>query len=453
MIRFEEGCRKIAEETKPLGWDDPKSNTMELAKTWLCDERNGPWLIILDNADDPTIFSPDETYNSSAARGISSPGHHRLLDMIPQSPNGSVLVTSRRHRNDASKFNLRNCEILEVGQMDQECGMLLLARKLNSRVQLGGEDTKLVEALQCLPLAITHAAAFIHQAHMSISEYMTLYHATEEKLERRSAESPITSIQTTWELSFRAIQQESPSAAPLLSLMSLFDGKEIPEFLLKGPYQASLEGSRNSGAASPAADVGYEDKFDKAISVLMAYSLVTMNTRDEFEMHPLVHAWTKKSLELDNNFERWKGKYIDTMRQAFPNDNKTTAQALLPHVEAMLAYQPSNDDQSLSWADVVFRAGEFHRKSERYREAEGLHRMAFVARRKELGEENPVTLQSLDRLRHCKEVEPPGSQALELVQTLKIQTKYLKKKLFFLQSTLLFVVFFGLVLLKRLLVI
>ena len=39
------------------GRDDPKVDILHLVRNWLCDERNGRWLLILDNADDYSVFS------------------------------------------------------------------------------------------------------------------------------------------------------------------------------------------------------------------------------------------------------------------------------------------------------------------------------------------------------------------------------------------------------------
>jgi hypothetical protein len=37
-------------------WDDPKADVLRLVRSWLCDKRNGRWLMVVDNADDTSIF-------------------------------------------------------------------------------------------------------------------------------------------------------------------------------------------------------------------------------------------------------------------------------------------------------------------------------------------------------------------------------------------------------------
>ena len=55
--RIEEGYRRIAEATRVFGWDDPKVDILQVVRTWLCDESNGRWVTIVDNADNLKVLS------------------------------------------------------------------------------------------------------------------------------------------------------------------------------------------------------------------------------------------------------------------------------------------------------------------------------------------------------------------------------------------------------------
>ena len=57
----------IASVIELAGRDDPKVDILHLVRNWLCDERNGRWLLILDNADDDSVFS-STTPNRIASR-------------------------------------------------------------------------------------------------------------------------------------------------------------------------------------------------------------------------------------------------------------------------------------------------------------------------------------------------------------------------------------------------
>lgn len=86
--------------------------------------------------------------------------------------------------------------------------------------------------------------------------------------------------------------------------MSLFDRQGIPEALLLQVYQE---------------DGDTEVDFEEDIFTLTNYSLVMMNIEgNEFEMHRLVQFLTKKWLELYDELENWKERYINIIDMAFP---------------------------------------------------------------------------------------------------------------------------------------
>ena len=84
----------IASLLKLPGRDDPKVDILHLVHHWLCDERNGRWLLILDNADDYSAFSSTNEDADSLVYGVDA-AVPPLDTFIPQSANGWVLVTSR----------------------------------------------------------------------------------------------------------------------------------------------------------------------------------------------------------------------------------------------------------------------------------------------------------------------------------------------------------------------
>lgn len=98
-----------------------------------------------------------------------------------------------------------------------------------------GEDEKaLVQALECIPLAITQAAAYIANRlpPLTVSAYVRLFYESESKWTRLLQNEDCTDLRhdpsiryaviTTWQLSFEQIRQERPAATGLLALMSIF---------------------------------------------------------------------------------------------------------------------------------------------------------------------------------------------------------------------------------------
>ena len=93
--RFEEGYRQIAERVKITDWDKPEADIPQLVTDWLRNEANGRWVMIVDNADDPSIFFHQEDKSTSNQVSGSASQAGSLSDLLPQSPNGSILITSR----------------------------------------------------------------------------------------------------------------------------------------------------------------------------------------------------------------------------------------------------------------------------------------------------------------------------------------------------------------------
>ena len=80
--RFVEGFRNIAEWAKIPDWDQPN---VKLVYDWLYDEANGSWLMIIDNADDLSVFSRRPNRREGVEGGVASSKPTALLDSLPQS--------------------------------------------------------------------------------------------------------------------------------------------------------------------------------------------------------------------------------------------------------------------------------------------------------------------------------------------------------------------------------
>jgi hypothetical protein len=56
--RFEEAYRGIADRLELPGRNDPQVNIYKLVSSWLGDEVNGRWTMVLDNVDNVEVFFP-----------------------------------------------------------------------------------------------------------------------------------------------------------------------------------------------------------------------------------------------------------------------------------------------------------------------------------------------------------------------------------------------------------
>lgn len=117
--------------------------------------------MILDNADDDSVFFDIRTgrqerrSNDSDTRQALS-----LSNYIPQSRNGSILITTR---DEYAAFKLTGAyrDIIRVDLMDQDHALALLEKKLEHLFDKEAAP-ELAHALNYMPLVITQAAAYIN---------------------------------------------------------------------------------------------------------------------------------------------------------------------------------------------------------------------------------------------------------------------------------------------------
>ncbi|KAF3002783.1 hypothetical protein E8E15_001031, partial [Penicillium rubens] len=388
--RLEQGYQQIATVAEIPGRDDPKINILQLVYQWLCDARNGRWLMVLDNADDDGIFFGDNTFNE---RGP-------LVSFLPQAAHGSMLITSR---NGLAARNLvgSDSHVITVQPMNEAESLALLRLRIpapqsGESGESGGDERALVQALECIPLAITQAAAYIANRLplVTVSAYLRLFHESESKRTRllqnedsadlRRDPSIRYAVMTTWQLSFEQIRQERPAATDLLALMSMFDRQGIPEDLVRHHEQDILD-------------------FHDALAPLLSYSLIRLELNERlFDMHRLVQLSVRAWLDMHQQLYGWQAKSRGIMARVFPDgeyESWSQCRSLLAHANSVLQSICDVDDKDrLNAAALLSNCGWFLDLQGVYEEAEAMHRRALEAREKVLGREHPDTLTSVSNL-------------------------------------------------------
>lgn len=232
--RVEESFRAIADAVKIPGRNQPEADILQLVYQWLQNERNDQWLMVLDSADNVDVFySTDE----GAEQTTDKAKKRALWTYLPQSTNGSILVTTR---DKSLAFQLTGSykNIIEVGPMDPDHALALLKKKLGNQSDINAA-TELVRGLEYMPLAISQAAAYIkrREPRCSTTKYLEEFRRSDQTktsllnysaADLRRDRSASNSIITTWQISFDHIRLKRQSAAELLSLMSFFDRQGIP---------------------------------------------------------------------------------------------------------------------------------------------------------------------------------------------------------------------------------
>ncbi|CAL8585143.1 hypothetical protein XPA_010723 [Xanthoria parietina] len=167
-------------------------------------------------------------------------------DILPESSNGSVLITSRS-REAAFELVGEDENILKVEPISEGYALALFRKKLK------GDDNEdevleLLRNLDYMPLAISQAAAYIRQRapRTTVSKYLKDLRRSEKDRasllnvavrDRRRDGRASNSVLGTWQISFEYIRSDQPSAARLLSLVSFYDRQGIPEELIASRYK------------------------------------------------------------------------------------------------------------------------------------------------------------------------------------------------------------------------
>ncbi|KAF2633913.1 hypothetical protein BU25DRAFT_381757 [Macroventuria anomochaeta] len=406
--RFKQAYQEIAARVELPGRDDPKTNILRLVHNWLCDERNGRWLMIVDNADDDRVFASASASVTddlgSAAQGLEPTRETAapLASFLPQVASGWILVTSRDLIAAVNLVGARH-NVVQVEPMGERDALALLKSKTRVDESSEGDARALVKTLEGIPLAVTHAAAYIevNQPGMGLSTYLELFRESEENQAsllnsedardlRRDA-SMSDAVITTWQISFEQIRKTRPEAADLLSLMTMFDRQGIPEHVL-------FDGKTRL-------------QFTEAVGPLFRFSLVWAQAGKQpgqqvgdqlLEMHSLVQLATREWVKLHGQVDVWESAALRIMAAAFPNGQHETwaaCRTLLPHSTKVLGYSTEKDEESkLHRATIATNTAWYLTLMGQYAEAERIGHSAVMVREEALGLEHPYTLTSVGQL-------------------------------------------------------
>jgi hypothetical protein len=177
--RLEQSFREIAELIKVRGCKEPQADVFKLVHDWLRDEKNGRWLLVLDNADDAGVLSAQASDSSSEGAL-----QHHLLRYLPPGRHGSVLMTSRTRR--AAMQLVEDSDIIPIEPMDNAAAHALLYKKLGDKGERSGKDNSIAElaaALDHMPVALVQAAAYIRQRapRCSVQQYLKEYRQSDSR--------------------------------------------------------------------------------------------------------------------------------------------------------------------------------------------------------------------------------------------------------------------------------
>ena len=373
-------------------------------KHWLA--ANDGWLLILDNADELSLAQ----------------------EFLPTSHKGHVLFTTR---DQAAGVIAASVEVEELSPRDGTLLLLRWSKRLDRDASLNqaravdlAAAERIVKELDGLPLAIVQAGAYIQETGCSLTDYLNLY-TTHRKvlLARRSRlmlDYPHT-VATTWSLSFRRVEQQSPAATYLLRLCAFLAPDAIPEELL---MQDIAEADTVSEA-----EANDSFKLNDALEVLRRYSLVRRNgDAHMLSIHRLVQIVLKEGMDPETQ-RTWAERTVQAVNAAFPEAGSGAGenqQYYLPHVQECAALITQYNLHSQEAARLLFRAGSFLYFHGFHSQSQALHQQALAIREKTLGPEHPGVAESFNALAMLARNQGDYKQAEALhQQALTIREKVL----------------------------
>ncbi|PVF91547.1 hypothetical protein CPB86DRAFT_830534 [Serendipita vermifera] len=178
------------------------------ALIWLAKEREN-WLIIMDNADDPSV---------------------KLARFIPRCSHGHVIITTRNyHRKTLSP---KSTHIVDSLQPEDAISLLLNASGYEDNDKNRRIAGKIVQELGCLPLAVAHSGAYI-LIRQCLDTYLKTYRNSRKQLLARQvdlAHDYPYSVATTIEMSLDRLPSQ---VKDLLGLLSHFGSASIPHCIIE----------------------------------------------------------------------------------------------------------------------------------------------------------------------------------------------------------------------------
>jgi hypothetical protein len=346
--------------------------------------------MVLDNVD-----TADDWFRPRATLDENGKPQRPLEVFLPQSSNGTILVTSRNSkaaRNLLGKYG----DPIRVEPMTESDALKLLKASVRFGETCKNDARALVSALGGIPLAITHAAAYIRmRERFNISKYLRLFRQSEANMVNLLNDDDAThdlgrdysdrvAVVKTLQINIDQIEETTPRATDLLALMSMFNMQAIPRCLLD--------------------DSADSLQFEDAIAPLLNYSLIHQQTRKEdFGMHRIVQVATRNWLEMHQDTTRWRTEALRKMAAVFP-DGKVPSwplcQVLLPHAKELLSFGPTHGSQedALNCATILSESGWYLTETGEYKGAEKNLREALTIRAQLLGADDEKTLKIVSSL-------------------------------------------------------
>ncbi len=357
------------------------------------EQRKKPWLLIYDNVE----------------KTIPLPQH-----------GGSVLITTqtgelwKEHSHHVSPFSLE-----EALQLLQKASPASCEKELR----------ELAQKLDCFPLALGQAAAYLKEEGILVPEYLAkLQHILEEEGTERHPKSLVMTLAMTWGITLQKLKQHHRAALAWLKCCAYLGPTAIPEkVLIKWLSAQPNSNNVNSNNAQNPKDVLMVLKRYNLISWDMAAGCLSLHR----QMQEMLRHENKDSIESDL-IEVMKALESSFNEENTPPEEFKHDFSLLPHFEAVLIHTQAIKELSLpakeALAETLFNTGNLHRGMGSYQQAETLLQQSLKLSEAVWGEESSQVARALNNLGVVYDDQGQHGKAIQLYeQALEIKEKTLGK--------------------------
>lgn len=269
-------------------------------KKWL--DNNDKWLMIYDNVKNLMEIS----------------------ELLPNPINGHIIITSQNAK--WSKFN----PTIELTNLNSQESIKFLMKRSEKDYEIDMEE--LVLTLDNFPLALEHAASYVHKTSRSFSYYLNKFKLRKSEM-LSNAKKPDDynyTIATTWEIAFDEIKESCPDAIEFLYFISFLAPDNIPLEMLKTEKKSDIN----------IIEILSDDlRIDNAIQNLLNYSLINCdnNFTNMINVHRLVQAVIRYKLSKNMETE-WCKNIINVFNEIFENDllSQSDFKEVLPHAVQLI---------------------------------------------------------------------------------------------------------------------
>lgn len=280
---------------------------------WLANSEH-PWLLIIDNADDPDVdYSCYLPTGSRSAVILTS----RSPDCLDYGNVGAEELTGLANE-DAVQLLLRSCGLPQAVWPENMASAQIVVDRLSRHT-----------------LAITQAGAFIRKRFCSLLEYPNAFQNQRQRLLEfypKQAQSTYRHVYATFDVSLTYLTNSSlgmnRSALQLPDILGFMHNDQISEsmFVRAATHLRKVETSQRDGRDFAELYSWHVDRFPSDImpktpsnngfdmfafrearAILASLSLIRVGVEDgEMSMHPLIHAWIRDRMQSTGGHEIYR---------------------------------------------------------------------------------------------------------------------------------------------------